>query len=397
MRYPLATSSWGEEEAAALERVIAGGRFTMGDRVREFEHAFAEWLGVRHCVMVNSGSSANLLMAAALRYSANGLALGDEVIVPAVGWATTYYPFSQQGLRLRLVDVDPETLNLDPAALEAAITPATRAVCLVHALGNPCDMDGIRAVIERRPNICLLEDTCEALGAIHGGRRCGAHGLMGTFSFFFSHHISTMEGGMVVTDNEELYEILICLRAHGWTRDLPHSTTLAGAKSPVSFEESFRFLLPGYNVRPLELSAAVGLEQLAKLDAFTRTRRANAEAARRLLAPYAGWLDMQRETGASSWFGFSLMVAEQCGITRAEVLAALDEAAIEYRPVITGNFARQPVLRHLDHTIADPLAGADAVHDRALFVGNSERDLTAELRHLAATVASVAEAGSAAA
>jgi CDP-4-dehydro-6-deoxyglucose reductase, E1 len=396
MRYPLATSSWGAEEATAMNRVIASGRFTMGGEVRAFERAFADWLGVRHCVMVNSGSSANLLMAAALLYRKGGLGPGDEVIVPAVGWATTYYPFAQQGLRLRLVDVDPETLNLDPRALEAALTPATRAVCLVHALGNPCDLDAIGAVLRRRPDICLLEDACEALGAAYDGRRCGAHGLMGTFSFFFSHHISTMEGGMVVTDDAELAEILVCLRAHGWTRDLPATTLLAGTKSPDPFEESFRFLLPGYNVRPLELSAAVGLEQLAKLDRFTATRRANADVARRLLAPHAGWIAMQRETGESSWFGFSLMPAAGA-VGRADVLRALEAASIEYRPVITGNFARQPVLRHLDHTIAGDLAGADAVHDHALFVGNAERDLSPELGHLAATLGSIAPAARAAA
>jgi CDP-4-dehydro-6-deoxyglucose reductase, E1 len=397
MRYPLATSSWGAEEATAMGRVIASGRFTMGGEVRAFERSFADWLGVRHCVMVNSGSSANLLMAAALRFrTIGGLRPGDEVIVPAVGWATTYYPFAQQGLRLRLVDVDPATLNLDPRALEAAITPATRAVCLVHALGNPCDLDAIGAVLRTRPDIWLLEDACEALGAVYAGRRCGAHGLMGTFSFFFSHHISTMEGGMVVTDDDELAEILVCLRAHGWTRDLPATTRLAGTKSPDRFEESFRFLLPGYNVRPLELSAAVGLEQLAKLDRFTATRRANADAAHRLLAPHAPWIALQRETGESSWFGFSLMLAPG-EVARADVLEALEAASIEYRPVITGNFARQPVLRHIDHTIAGELAGADAVHDHALFVGNAERDLTPELGHLAATLASIAPAARAAA
>jgi CDP-6-deoxy-D-xylo-4-hexulose-3-dehydrase len=392
--YPLATSSWGEEELAALHRVIAGGRFTMGAEVRRLEEAFAQRLGVVRCVMVNSGSSANLLMAAALRYrTTDRLEPGDEVIVPAVGWATTYYPFAQQGFRLRLVDVDPGTLNLDPVALAAAITPATRAVCLVHALGNPCDLGPINAVLEeargRGQDICLLEDTCEALGAVYGGRSCGTDGLMGTYSFFFSHHISTMEGGMVVTDDAELAEILVCLRAHGWTRDLPDRGLLAGAKSPDPFEESFRFLLPGFNVRPLELSAAVGLEQLRKLDAFTATRRRNARTARELLAPHAGWITMQRELGESSWFGFSLLVREGTGTSRPQVVRALSDAGIECRPIITGNFARQPVLRHIDHSIAGDLAGADAVHDRGLFVGNAERDLECELTHLAATLSSL--------
>ena len=261
--YPLAFDTWEDEEREALDAVIASGRFTMGERVRGFEADLARELGVRRCVMVNSGSSANLLAAAALRYGPRSSWWpGAEVIVPAVGWATTYFPFAQLGYRLRLVDVDPATLNLDPVELAAAITDDTAAVVVVNALGNPCDFAGIRAAItdagaRSGRSLPLLEDNCESLGATADGRACGTFGLAGTFSFFYSHHISTMEGGALCTDDDELADVLVALRAHGWTRDLPPGSALA-APGIDPFEAAFHFVLPGFNVRPLELSGAVG-------------------------------------------------------------------------------------------------------------------------------------------
>ena len=387
-RYPLATDSFGEQEHAALQEVLASGQFSMAGRVRAFEEAFAAFLGVRHCVMVNSGSSANLIMAAALRYrSRDPLRPGDEVIVPAVGWATTYFPFHQQGFRLRFCDVDPDTLNLDPAALAAAITPATRAVCTVDVLGNPCDYAAIEAAIAGR-DIVLVEDACEAMGAAVGGRACGTHGLMGSFSFFFSHHISTMEGGMIATDDDELAEVATCLRAHGWTRDLPVASIVAGPRRPDPFDERFRFVLPGYNVRPLELSAAVGLVQLRRFDAFLAQRRANADRFRQAVAGIP-WLRPQREHGASSWFGLAMTVDPAADVTRRALVDAFGAAGIDCRPIVTGNFARQEALVHLDHSIAGALDGADRVHDHGLFVGNGERDLSREIDHLATTLRTV--------
>ncbi len=222
-KFPLATSSWGDEEYAAMQAVIASGHFTMGEKVAAFERDFARFTGSKHCVMVNSGSSANLLMIAALCYTKNDKLLlkrGDEVIVPAVSWPTTYYPLHQYGLKLKFVDIDPETLNYDLQALASAIGPRTRAIMVVNLLGNPNDFDAIRNMIAGR-DIVLMEDNCESMGATFGGKQTGTFGVVGSFSSFFSHHISTMEGGMVVTDDEELYHLMLSLRAHGWTRNLP--------------------------------------------------------------------------------------------------------------------------------------------------------------------------------
>ena len=267
IRYPLATSSWDDEELQAIHRVIASDQYSMGKEVKHFEDQFAAWVGSKYAVMANSGSSANLLMTAALRYTKNSsyrLEVGDEIIVPAVSWSTTYYPLHQYGLKLRFVDIDLGTLNYDLNALHGAITERTRAIMCVNLLGNPNDFVVIKDIASKH-DLIIIEDNCESMGATFQGKQAGTHGLLGSFSTFFSHHISTMEGGVVVTDDEELYHILLALRAHGWTRNLPDHNLLTGKKSADLFEESFRFIIPGYNLRPLEMSGAIGQEQLKKL------------------------------------------------------------------------------------------------------------------------------------
>jgi len=219
--YPLATTTWDHKELEAIQSVIASGMYSMGPRVAEFEKQFAGYVGSRYCIMANSGSSANLLMVAALRFRKDKPLLpGAEIIVPAVSWSTTYHPLQQYGLKLKFVDVDARTLNYDLDALEAAVGGQTRAIMVVNLLGNPNDFDRIARIVGGR-DIVVIEDNCESLGARLGGRQAGTFGAMGSYSAFFSHHISTMEGGMVVTDDEELYHIMLSVRAHGWTRNLP--------------------------------------------------------------------------------------------------------------------------------------------------------------------------------
>lgn len=371
VRFPLATSSWDGAEYSALQRVIDSGRFSMGPEVEAFEGAFAAFMGSRYCVMVNSGSSANLLMIAALTLTRNHalkLEPGDEVIVPAVSWPTTYYPVTQYGLRLRFVDIDLATLNLDLNQLEAAITPRTRAVFAVNLLGNPNDFVAMKSILDPR-GIVLIEDNCESMGAKFQGRHAGTFGVMGSFSSFFSHHISTMEGGLIVTDDEELYHILLSIRAHGWTRNLPRHNLVCGEKSDDPFEESFRFVLPGYNVRPLEMSGALGLEQLRKLSDLVAARRENG---RLLQAAMNGRKDIliQQEIGDSSWFGFSLIVAPGSGLTRSDLLQRLVAEGFECRPIVAGNFAEKEVVRMMPHSIAATLSNARYIDANGLFVGN---------------------------
>ena len=274
MFYELAVPTWGQEEIAAAKRVLDSGFYTMGANVRAFEEEFAAYFGARHAIMVNSGSSANLVAVAALAFKQDRpLARGDEVIVPALSWATTYHPLQQYGLKLRFVDIDITTLNMDVTQLEQALTPKTRAIVAVSILGNPAALDVMRQFADTH-GLYLIEDNCESMDAELNGRKCGTFGHVNTFSFFFSHHISTMEGGMILTDDEELDHLCRCLRAHGWTRDLPENSPIYQRKSHDHFE-AYRFILPGYNVRPLEIEAAVGREQMKKLPGFTAMRRQN--------------------------------------------------------------------------------------------------------------------------
>lgn len=370
-KFPLATKSWDEAEIAAIQSVVDSGFFTMNGHVAQFERDFAAYQGSRYAVMVNSGSSANLVMIAALfftRQSKYRLKAGDEVIVPAVSWATTYYPLQQYGLKLKFVDIDMATLNMSIEGLKAAISPATRAILAVNLLGNPNDFRQINEIIAGR-DIILLEDNCESMGAEQNGIKAGSFGLMGTFSSFFSHHISTMEGGLVVTDDEELYQILISLRAHGWTRNLPEDNLVSGRKSSDPFEESFKFVLPGYNLRPLEMSGAIGVEQVKKLPSIIEGRRRNGEALQDAMANHPT-LMIQQETGRSSWFGFSLVIRPGADLTRQKLLGQLRQEGFEVRPIVTGNFTRNPVMSWMDCDVPNALPNADHIHDNGLFVGN---------------------------
>lgn len=388
--YPLATSTWDDAEYAALHRVIDNGRFTNGPLVREFESSFATHFGAQHAVMVNSGSSANLIaIAAAVLDPRIDLNRGDEVIVPAVSWPTTYYPLAQYGLRPRFVDIDISTLNVDLDLLEDAVGPQTKAIFAVNLLGNPNDLARLRT-ISARHDLVLLEDNCESLGAVVDGINAGTAGLAGTFSSFFSHHISTMEGGVVLTDDEQLYQEMISLRSHGWTRELPERN-LVHDKSGEPWDDLFRFVLPGYNVRPLEMEGALGLEQLKKVPSLIAGRRANAAYFAQRFSEIPD-IRIQRETGESSWFGFSMILEGRLAGRRAELVRAFEMAGVESRPIVAGNFTRNPVMRHLDAVVPDHLPAADKVDRDGLFVGNHHYPVQDGIDLVADTVARVASA-----
>jgi len=333
---PLSVDTWGPEERAAVERVMDSGRYTMGAEVEAFEKEYADYCGTKYCVAVNSGSSANLLMVAArtLRYGPG------TVVVPAVGWSTSYSPFQQYNWKLIFVDVDFQTLNYMPSLLQDVCdNRGINLILAINLLGNPNKFNEF-------PSVPILEDNCESMGASYMGCKTGSFGEMASHSTYFSHHICTMEGGMVTTNDEYYYHMLLALRSHGWTRHLPKDNKL-GAKV-----DKFHFILPGYNVRPTEIQCAIGREQLKKLDKFVAQRRDNAAR-----CPFS----MQRETGQSSWFGFYVY-----GDKVAEVVDKY-----ESRPVVTGNFLRQPVIRHYHYEVYGELPNANFIHDNAVMIGNS--------------------------
>ncbi len=373
---PLATTTWDNREIDAMNDVIASGQFTMNKYVKKFELDYAEYNDSKYCVMVNSGSSANLLAISSLFYRNSGIKLrrGDEVIVPAVSWSTTYAPLIQFGLRIKVVDVDLDTLNMDLEKLKDAITDKTRMIVCVNLLGNSNDFKVIDKLIENK-EIILFEDNCESMGATYDGKKTGSFGLVGTTSTFFSHIISTIEGGLIVTDDEELYHIMLSMRAHGWTRELPEKNKLA-EKSDDEFYEQFRFILPGYNLRPTELNGAIGIQQLKKIDNLVKERRENAKAYKKIIGSLNN-IKVQLEVGKSCWLGFSLIIKNEKIFSRYDVLQSLKKNGIETRPIVAGNIVHNEFFKkYANYEVFYDLNNSDIVHDNGFFIGNHGYDIS---------------------
>ena len=380
INFPLSTSTWDNKELEAIQSVIDSDNYTMGNHVAKFEKDFARFINRKFCVMVNSGSAANLISVASFFYTKNPmLKRGDEVIVPAVSWSTTYFPLQQFGLKLKFVDIDLNTLNYNLDALKSAITRNTKMLVAVNLLGNPNDFKSIKQTIKDK-NVFIFEDNCESLGAEYDSKYTGTFGTIGTFSTYYSHHISTIEGGLITTDNEELYHIMLSLRAHGWTRNLPKKNYVS-EKSDDWFHESFRFVLPGYNVRPTEISGAIGTEQLIKLPNFLKQRRENAKLFVNLFENSPNYL-IQKEIDKSSWFGFSLIIKPDSKVKRKDIINLLEKNKIESRPIVAGNFLRNSVMKYFNYEAHNELKNANHLHDNGFFVGNSHKNLTKNINFL---------------
>ncbi len=369
-RVPLGAPTYDADEVLEALDCMLEGRLTLGPRVEAFETAFAAWLGTRHAIMVNSGSSANLLIVSVLTNPAHSsprpLAPGDEVLVPALTWSTTLWPLIQNGLVPVLVDADPSTLCMDVEAAESAVTSRTKALFVAHILGNSCDMDAFSKLAEKH-ELILLEDSCEALGTRYRERLTGTFGYAASFSFYFSHHITTIEGGMVVTNDDEFADLVRCLRAHGWTRQMHNREHYERRYSKV--DPRFLFVNIGYNLRPTELQAAFGLHQLPKLGAFNRKRRRIAKRFMDELAPLRTRLMPIRPTSGAehTYFGFPVLLAGDAMGQRRDFSRYLDNQGIENRPIVAGNLAHQPGLSLFEHRIAHPLRGADHVMEQGIY------------------------------
>lgn len=327
--YPTAFSWWVEDEYMAIQRVVKSGQFTMGAEVEAFESEFAAWHGMRHGIMVNSGSSANLVAVAAL-VEAGVIARGDALAVPAIAWSTTYAPLIQYGLQLHVHDVD-ETWNTRKAVIACSI------------LGNP--VEPLHAP--------YLEDNCESLGAEIGGLKCGTRGALNTFSFFHSHQISAIEGGMILTNDGYLANLCRVFRAHGWTRDV---------FKPDSFANEYNFVKFGYNVRPLEMHAAIARAQLKKLGMFVAARRRNwrvfADAVDGVVLP------VMHEGAAPFGLHFTVYDERQ----RDELVKALRADGIDCRLPTGGSFRLHEYGKPWRH---EKTPNADRIHRTGLFLGNA--------------------------
>src|SRR3990167_10801252 len=311
--------TFGEEEIEAAVEVLRSTKVTQGEKVKAFEDEFCK-LGYKHAVACNSGSSANLLAISSL-VALWKLKAGDEVIVPALSWSTTVFPLIQHGLIPVFVDCDPLTLNIDVYEVELAVSQKTRAIMPVHVYGNPCDP--LYGFCD--DDTLLIEDCCEAMGAERQNAPVGSGSDVATFSFYFSHHITTLEGGIVVTPEKKVADMLRIQRSHGWLRDVE-------TEAPDGFDRKFCFVELGYNLRLTEVQAAMCLKQLPKLKEIVARRRVIHQAYQKALSNFP-YLRFQKENGKSSCFGFNI-VLEHAPFTVGEFRRYLESKGIETRPII---------------------------------------------------------------
>ncbi len=375
--FDLIRSTFEAEELSAAVDVLLGGQVTMAGKVKAFEQAWSHWNHSPASIMVNSGSSANLVAMAALasRLSPHPIQAGDEVLVPAICWSTSVFPIVQMGAIPVLVDIDPLTLNMSLEAMEQAITPKTRGIVVIHVLGNPCPMREIMALAQKH-HLVVLEDCCEAHGATVGGIKVGNFGDLSSFSFFLSHHLTTIEGGMVSMQNPERWQdYLISQRAHGWIR---------GRSDEAEWQSRFPglnggwiFVETGYNLRPTEMHAAIGLCQLRRLDAWIKRRKQIFSYWRdNITSRWGEQLQLQQTLPdhEASPFGLSIVVQAESSLDPITLQTYLKSKGIFTRPLIAGNFARQPVWESLNGRCvaadgSDQLTMADFAHTRGFMIG----------------------------
>ncbi len=373
-RLPLTANTFGDAEVAAALEALIRGPMTMGPRVAAFERAFADSHGAVDAVFCNSGSSANLLAMAALSRPQGPdqgpvLNPGDEVIVPAVTWSTTLWPVAQMGAVPVLADVDPATLNVTLESVQRAIGPKTKGVFVAHILGNPAPIREIAELCAQR-GLFLAEDVCESLdAATDDGQLCGTFGRFGTYSFYFSHHICTTEGGMVLCQNEDDADRLRIQRAHGWTRNLPPASKARFEQRHPDVDPRFLFVDSGYNLRGTDVQAAIGLVQLDRRLQFLARRREVAALWSAARDRHSDVFVPMRFAKNASHFAFPLVIQPHLAARREDLAKFLEAASVENRPLVAGNLARQPALRHVPHRIAGPLDGANVLHERAMYVG----------------------------
>jgi len=340
-------------------------RFTQFEKVREFEKEYSRWLGTKYCVYVNSGSSANLLLIAALK-ELYQWKLNDEIIVPAVTWVTNISPVMQCGLKPVFIDINLKDLSFDYDQLESAITPRTKAVFVTHLIGFPADINKIKTIIGDR-NILIIEDCCESHGATIDDTKIGNFGIGSSFSLYWGHHITSVEGGVVCTNNEDLYKLVVLKRSHGLARELPtrYHEELKNTYPDINFD--FLFLTDGYNFRNTEFNAVLGLHQIQGIDRFIEIRNNNYERFLKICEPYEKDLILFRNSGISS-FVLPFLFRRK-GLIK-DFLNVLTANEIESRPIISGNLLVQPFLKQ--YYRPNSFSNADLLHSNGCYIGNNQ-------------------------
>jgi len=373
--YSLSENTFDSKETTSIINLVkSGNKLSYGRNVKLLEKAFAKVSRRKYCVMVNSGSSANLLGVSSLIYDKKfDLFPGDEVIVPALSWSTTYTPLIQLGLKLIFVDIDKSTLNIDLNLLEKSITKKTKALFAVNILGMSCDYKKIKKICKRY-KLLLMEDNCESLMSKNKNILSGTNGIFSTMSSFYSHHFCTIEGGFLLTDNFRLYCNALSLRSHGWTREQPTNSHLI-SKKYSNFEKLFKFILPGFNLRPTEINAKLGIVQLKKLKKFIINRKKNAkkvyEIFKNLKSAYLQEYNIQ-----SSFFGFAIILTNKLENKRDLIVKYMKKNKIECRPIVSGNITTNPMIKYAEYKIPFKLKSTQYVDKNGFMIGNRSRIIT---------------------
>jgi CDP-6-deoxy-D-xylo-4-hexulose-3-dehydrase len=395
MRVPLAVVGLDNSDIQKVVEILESGNLTMGEQVRTFETLMANYLRVDHFIMVNSGSSANLLIFECLLRPSNGkprLRPGDGVLVPSIAWPTTIWPIIQLGLVPIFVDVNRETFDIDLESARQAIILSkapVKAIFPIHPLGYAIQPSILRSFANEF-SLVLVNDVCESLGSWSEGLHAGVEGLAASFSFYFSHHITTMEGGGIATNSLEIADDLRSMRSHGWSRDRSDSSSTTEGLSLA--DSKFRFLTTGYNVRPTEIQAGIGINQVAKINDFVERRRSLANRVAEAIAGtplnLMGNVDFLNPDSSQghSWMMIALSVEAGSGM-KLMVQEFLEKNGVETRPVLTGNFLQQPAMKRLDGFICDvSLENTDWVAEHCFLIG-AHHDFTEEqINHLIETI-----------
>jgi CDP-6-deoxy-D-xylo-4-hexulose-3-dehydrase len=372
--YSLLSNTLSKQDINAAKKVLDSGLITMSKKTFDFEKCFAKYLGVKFALMVNSGSSANLLAASLLvnPQRKKRLSAGDEVLIPVVCWSTSLWPLVQNNLKPIFVDIDLKNLNIDLEKLSQSITSKTKAIMLVHVLGLCADMDFI-VNFAKKNNLIIIEDTCESLGSKFNNKLLGSFGTVGTFSFYYSHQITSGEGGMIVCNSKKDYEILYALRAHGWSRCPTNKKKIE--KKYSHLDSRFIFINSGYNLRPTDIQSAIGLSQFRKKEIFKKNRHYNRELIIRNVMEsnkfnnQIKFLEFENKIDPS-WFGLAILINKKYVKKKFKYLKYLSAKGIETRPIISGNFINQPAIKLYKLNITNKkYHNAQIVENLGFFIG----------------------------
>ena len=362
--YPLSPDSFSNDDIIKGIEVLLTKKITMSEITKKFEREFAKFIGSKYALMVNSGSSANLLATFALinPLKKNKLNRGDECLIPSLCWSTSLWPIIQAGLKPKFIDIDPETLNISIRDLKKKISKKTKAIMGVHVLGNSTNMTELMKIVNKN-KLYLIEDTCESLGSTFNQRYLGNFGDFGTFSFYYSHQITAGEGGMLICNDKNNYKIIHSLRAHGWDRGLKND------------KNNFNFINSGFNVRPLEISAAIGFNQFKRLNKFKKIRFNNRIKIINKLKNSKKWKNQFSFINPiknlnPSWFGLPILINNRYKKKKSKFLNFLNKNGIETRPIISGNFLNQPAAKLFGFKQRpNDFPNAQIIEDQGFFIG----------------------------